>query len=52
MYQRVMEEMEETCAAIRASGRLFLYAEDWVYAPAVSQDRGNPAGDAATRSCS
>ena len=35
MYQRVMEEMEQTCAAIRASGRLFCYAEDWVYAPAV-----------------
>jgi predicted dehydrogenase len=35
MYQRVMAEMEETCAAIRASGRLFCYAEDWVYAPAV-----------------
>jgi predicted dehydrogenase len=35
MYQRVMAEMEKTCAAIRASGRLFLYAEDWVYAPAV-----------------
>src|SRR5262249_59078491 len=34
MYQRVMEEMERTCAAIKASGRLFMYAEDWVYAPA------------------
>ncbi len=37
MYQRVMAEMEETCAAIRASGRLFLYAEDWVYAPAITK---------------
>ncbi len=37
MYERVMEEMEKTCAAIRASGRLFLYAEDWVYAPAVAK---------------
>jgi predicted dehydrogenase len=35
MYERVMAEMEKTVAAIRASGRLFLYAEDWVYAPAV-----------------
>ena len=35
MYQRAMAEMEETCAAIRASGRLFLYAEDWVYMPAI-----------------
>ena len=37
MYERVMAEMEETRAAIRASGRLFLYAEDWVYAPAVAK---------------
>lgn len=35
MFERVMAEMERTCAAIRASGMLFLYAEDWVYAPAV-----------------
>jgi predicted dehydrogenase len=37
MYERVMEEMAKTCAAIKASGRLFMYAEDWVYAPAVSK---------------
>jgi len=37
MYERVMEEMEATRAAIRASGRLFMYAEDWVYAPAVAK---------------
>ena len=37
MYQRVMEEMECTCSAIKASGRLFMYAEDWVYAPAVAK---------------
>jgi predicted dehydrogenase len=37
MYERVMEEMERTCAAIKASGRLFMYAEDWVYAPAVTK---------------
>jgi predicted dehydrogenase len=37
MYERVMAEMEQTRAAIRASGRLFLYAEDWVYAPAVAK---------------
>jgi len=37
MYERVMEEMEKTCAAIKASGRLFMYAEDWVYAPAVAK---------------
>jgi predicted dehydrogenase len=37
MYQRVMEEMERTCAAIKKSGRLFMYAEDWVYAPAIAK---------------
>lgn len=37
MYERVMAEMERTRDAIRASGRLFLYAEDWVYAPAVAK---------------
>lgn len=37
MYERVMEEMDRVRAAIRASGRLFLYAEDWVYAPAVAK---------------
>jgi predicted dehydrogenase len=35
MYERVMEEMQAARAAIEASGRLFLYAENWVYAPAV-----------------
>jgi predicted dehydrogenase len=37
MYQYVMEEMEKTAAAIKATGRLFMYAEDWVYAPAVTK---------------
>jgi predicted dehydrogenase len=37
MYQRVMEEMEKTCAVIKSSGTLFMYAEDWVYAPAVTK---------------
>src|SRR5690242_13871418 len=37
MYERVVEEMDKTSAAIKASGRLFMYAEDWVYAPAVSK---------------
>jgi predicted dehydrogenase len=37
MFERVMEEMERTRAAIRASGKLFLYAEDWIYAPAVAK---------------
>jgi predicted dehydrogenase len=37
MYERVCEEMEQTAAAIRATGKLFMYAEDWVYAPAVTK---------------
>jgi predicted dehydrogenase len=37
MYQRVMEEMDKTAAAVKASGKLFMYAEDWVYAPAVAK---------------
>ncbi|PDT78309.1 Gfo/Idh/MocA family oxidoreductase [Bradyrhizobium sp. C9] len=37
MYQRVMEEMEATRAAIERSGKLFMYAEDWIYAPAVTK---------------
>ncbi len=37
MYQRVMAEMDETRAAIEATGKLFMYAEDWIYAPAVTK---------------
>ena len=37
MYQRVVEEMEKTAAAIKATGKLFMYAEDWVYAPALTK---------------
>jgi predicted dehydrogenase len=37
MYERVIEEMNATRDAIRASGRLFMYAEDWVYAPALTK---------------
>jgi predicted dehydrogenase len=37
MYERVCEEMDKTAAAIKASGKLFMYAEDWVYAPAVTK---------------
>ncbi len=37
MYERVMAEMQQTCEVIRSSGRLFMYAEDWVYAPAVTK---------------
>jgi predicted dehydrogenase len=37
MYARVIEEMDKTVAAVKASGRLFMYAEDWIYAPAVAK---------------
>jgi predicted dehydrogenase len=37
MYARVMEEMDRTCAVVNSSGRLFMYAEDWIYAPAVTK---------------
>jgi predicted dehydrogenase len=37
MYERVLEEMEKTCATIRKTGKLFMYAEDWIYAPAVAK---------------
>jgi predicted dehydrogenase len=37
MYERVMAEMTELRAAIEGSGRLFMYAEDWVYAPALAK---------------
>jgi predicted dehydrogenase len=37
MFERVMAEMDRTRAAINASGKLFMYAEDWVYAPAVAK---------------
>jgi predicted dehydrogenase len=37
MFERVMAEMDRTRAAIDASGKLFMYAEDWVYAPAVAK---------------
>src|SRR3979411_881740 len=29
--------MESTRAATRQTGRLFMYAEDWIYAPAVTK---------------
>lgn len=37
MYARVLEEMEQTRVVIERSGRLFMYAEDWIYAPAVAK---------------
>ncbi|MDF2500517.1 MAG: oxidoreductase [Anaerosporomusa subterranea] len=37
MYEQVMAEMKKARAVIQGSGQLFLYAEDWVYAPAISK---------------
>jgi predicted dehydrogenase len=37
MYQHVMAEMTDLRAAITQSGKLFMYAEDWVYAPALAK---------------
>ncbi len=37
MYERVMEEMVETRRRIAASGQLFMYAENWIYAPAIAK---------------
>lgn len=37
MYERVLEEMDATRAAIEQTGKLFMYAEDWIYAPAVTK---------------
>lgn len=37
MYERVLEEMDATRAAIERTGKRFMYAEDWIYAPAVTK---------------
>ncbi|MBR0686388.1 Gfo/Idh/MocA family oxidoreductase [Bradyrhizobium manausense] len=37
MYERVLEEMDRTRAAIEGTDKLFMYAEDWIYAPAVTK---------------
>ena len=37
MYERVVQEMDSICAVITSSGKLFMYAEDWIYAPAVTK---------------
>ena len=37
MYERVMVAMAETRRKIAASGQLFMYAENWVYAPAIAK---------------
>lgn len=37
MYERVMEEMDATKKRMAASGQMFMYAENWVYAPAIAK---------------
>jgi predicted dehydrogenase len=37
MYEHVMAELKDLRAAIENSGNLFMYAEDWVYAPALAK---------------
>lgn len=37
MYEQVMTQMQQARLAMETTGQLFLYAEDWVYAPAVSK---------------
>jgi len=37
MYERLIDEMDKTREVIKASGKLFMYAEDWIYAPAVTK---------------
>src|SRR3954467_10803691 len=37
MYERAMEEMAATRGPIEKTARLFMYAEDWIYAPAVTK---------------
>jgi predicted dehydrogenase len=37
MYERLIAEMDKTCEVIKSSGKLFMYAEDWIYAPAVAK---------------
>jgi predicted dehydrogenase len=37
MYERVLEEMDATRATIERTDKLFMYAEDWIYAPAVTK---------------
>jgi predicted dehydrogenase len=37
MYEHVMGEMTDLRAAIENSGKLFMHAEDWVYAPALAK---------------
>jgi predicted dehydrogenase len=35
MFKSVLEKMDKVCTAVRASGKKFMYAENWVYVPSV-----------------
>ncbi len=37
MYEIVSERIEQVRQAVKKSGRLFMYAENWIYAPAVTK---------------
>ena len=37
MYARVLEQMAVITDVIKSSGKLFMYAEDWIYAPAIAK---------------
>jgi predicted dehydrogenase len=37
MYERVVETMDDLRQVIQESGRLFMYGENWVYAPTVQK---------------
>lgn len=37
MYERVLASMEKTRRVVDQSGKLFMYAENWVYAPAIAK---------------
>lgn len=39
MYERVLEEIEELKAVVEGSDRLFMYAENYVYAPTLQRQQ-------------
>lgn len=39
MYDTVIKEMEETRAEIKGSGKMFMYAENYIYSPSIVKAR-------------
>lgn len=35
MFLHILKELDELETAVRSSGRMFMYAENWIYAPAI-----------------